>query len=127
MRHLLNTGQNRCYNSVGQEIPCLDSGHDGDLQTGAPWPSDRFELDNKVILDRLTGLFWSQDANINTFPCTWSEAFELISDLNSKTFAGYKDWRLPNRNELRSLMDYQARKPALPAALPCINTFLGWY
>ena len=126
MRYL-HTGQSRCYNSSGEEISCLGSGHDGDLQTGTPWPVDRFKLQEKTILDCLTGLVWSQDANIGTFPCTWQEAFNQVADFNREEYGGYRDWRLPNRNELRSLMDYQTKKPALPTTLPCINPFLGWY
>ncbi len=71
---------------MGQEISCPGSGHDGDLQTGTPWPVDRFELQGKTILDRLTGLFWSRDANINSFPCTWQESFEQIRELDRGTF-----------------------------------------
>jgi len=127
MNHVLRTGQIRCYNSVGQEISCPGTGHDGAGQTGIPWPADRFKLQGKTILDRLTGLVWSQDANIGTFPCSWQESFQQIAELNQEKYGGYGDWRLPNRNELRSLISYQTRKPALPATLPCTNVFLGWY
>ena len=127
MSYLLHTGQSRCYNRAGQEISCPGSGHDGDLQTGIPWPVDRFELQEKKILDRLTGLVWSRDANINTFPCTWQESFQQIKELSREYYGGYSNWRLPNRNELRSLMSYQARKPPLPDDHPFTNVFLGWY
>jgi hypothetical protein len=127
MQHVLHTGQTRCYNSTGLEISCHGSGHDGEVQTGIPWPVDRFELQEKTIHDHLTGLVWSQDANIGTFPCTWQESFQQIAGLNQEQYGGYDDWRLPNRNELRSLISYQARKPALPDDLPAINVFLGWY
>ncbi len=112
---------------MGQEISCPGSGHDGELQIGTPWPVDRFELLEKTILDRLTGLAWLQDANIGTFPCTWQESFHQITELNQQIYGGYGDWRLPNRIELRSLISYQTRKPALPDDHPFINVFLGWY
>jgi len=38
--------------------------------------------------------------------------------LNEDGYGGLNDRRLPNRWELRSLMGYQARKPALPAGHP---------
>jgi hypothetical protein len=81
----------------------------------------------EIVLDHLTGLFWSQDANIGTFPCTWLEAFKQIAELNRDNFGGFTDWRLPNRNELRSLISYQTKKPPLPEGHPFINVFLGWY
>jgi hypothetical protein len=80
-----------------------------------------------VVDDQLTGLSWTRDANINGFPCTWSEAFSQIAELNQQGYGGYADWRLPNRNELRSLAGYQSRKPALPDGHPFTNIFLGWY
>jgi len=88
MHHILNTGQTRCYNSEGHEISCPGTGHDADLQTGIPWPSDRFELQGKVVLDRLIELVWTRDANINTFPCTWQESFALIRALNREHYGG---------------------------------------
>jgi len=34
--------------------------------------------------------------------------------MNRGTHLGFSDWRLPNRRELRSLLDHQTRRPALP-------------
>jgi len=127
MRHVLQSGQTHCYDSSGLEIPCPGSGHDGDVQTGIPWPVGRFAMLGETVLDQLTDLSWSQDANIGTFPCTWSEALQLIAALNRDHYGGYNDWRLPNRNELRSLISYQTRKPALPDGHPFLHVFLGWY
>ncbi|MFP4624681.1 MAG: DUF1566 domain-containing protein, partial [Gemmatimonadota bacterium] len=42
-------------------------------------------------------------------------------------FGGRRDWRLPNRRELRSLISHQARDPALPRPHPFTDVFLGWY
>ena len=127
MRYVLHTGQTHCYDSSGKEIACGDTGHDGEFRMGTPWPAERFECRNKIVRDHLTGLSWSQDANIATFPCTWQEALVQIEELNRDEYGGHDDWRLPNRNELRSLVSYQTRKPALPENHPFINVFLGWY
>jgi hypothetical protein len=54
MRHILNTGQTRCYNSKGQETSCLGYGHDGEIQTGIPWPTVRFTAQKEVVVDHLT-------------------------------------------------------------------------
>ena len=127
MRHVLHTGQTRCWDMAGQEIDCRGSGQDGESRRGTPWPAERFVARGEIVSDLLTGLDWCRDATITTFPCTWSEAFAFIAGLNRERHGGRDDWRLPNRNELRSLMSYQARKPALPDGHPFINVFLGWY
>nr|MBP8815917.1 DUF1566 domain-containing protein [Desulfobulbus sp.] len=127
MRHVLHTGQTRCWDASGREIPCRGTGQDGEWQRGAPWPAERFVVRGEVVTDGLTGLHWCRDATVSTFPCTWAEAFALIDGLNRERHGGRDDWRLPNRNELRSLMSYQARKPALAEGHPFVNVFLGWY
>jgi hypothetical protein len=124
---ILATGQNRCYDETGREISCRGSGQDGEYQRGASWPKPRFIVQDEMVLDRLTGLVWTRNANINEFPVTWSEGLAAISSLNRDRYAGFNDWRLPNRTEMRSLMSYQAKKPALPEGHPFINPFLGWY
>lgn len=127
MRHVLHTGQTRCWDASGREIPCRGTGQDGEWQRGAPWPAERFVVRGEVVTDGLTGLHWCRDATVGTFPCTWAEAFALIDGLNRERYGGRDDWRLPNRNELRSLMSYQARKPALVEGHPFVNVFHGWY
>ena len=127
LRMLSRTGQISCYNESGQEIACRDSGQDGEYQLGSPWPLPRFVLLNETVRDRLTGLIWSRDANPHGFPVTWPEALASIAALNRDHYLGDKDWRLPNRRELRSLMSYQSKKPALPTGHPFVNIFLGWY
>ncbi len=79
------------------------------------------------MLDRLTGLVWSRDALPAGFPLEWQEALEFVADLNARAWLGRWDWRLPNRRELRSLMSYQSRMPALPEGHPFVNVFSGWY
>jgi len=79
------------------------------------------------VVDRLTGLTWSRDALPAEFPLDWQEALDFVRELNGRAWLGRRDWRLPNRRELRSLMSYQARMPALPAGHPFLNVFSGWY
>jgi hypothetical protein len=123
----LQTGQKICYDQGGNEISCDKASQDGTDQFGVPWPEPRFEPDNDVVHDRLSGLCWSKDANLNEFPLTWQEALDFVKDLNDGNHAGHNDWRLPNRRELHSLVDYGTRKPALPEDHPFKNIFLGWY
>jgi len=121
------TGQTRCYDSNGREIPCAGSGQDGERRAGRPWPRPRFEGRGEQVLDRLTGLIWLADANAAEFPLDWEEALAFVRGLNRAGRAGARDWRLPNRRELRSLVSHQTRRPALPEDHPFRNVFPGWY
>ncbi|MDZ7642455.1 MAG: DUF1566 domain-containing protein [Desulfurivibrio sp.] len=122
----LATGQHRCFDAQGGEIPCPGSGQDGESRYGRPWPQPRFISAGEVVRDALTGLYWTRNANPNDFPVTWPEALALAAAMNAEQAHGYTDWRLPNRRELLSLLSYQTKKPALPAGHPFTNVFLGW-
>ncbi len=127
-RCMLHSGQTICYSRTGEEIPCPGSGQDGESRWGRPWPQPRFRIfSEEVAEDRLTGLVWTRNANPGEFPRTWQEALDFVADCNRQRLFGHDDWRLPNRRELRSLMSFQARKPALPAGHPFTDVFLGWY
>ena len=48
---------------------------------------------------------------------TWTNAFSTkVAMLNAGSFAGFADWRVPNVNELQSLVSYGASYPAVNAA-----------
>ncbi|MFZ5797441.1 MAG: DUF1566 domain-containing protein [Desulfobulbus sp.] len=121
------TGQEGCYDEAGREIACPGSGQDGAFRRGMPWPAPRFQRTGALVADQLTGLIWTAEANPAGFPLTWGEALEFIRAMNARAESGFSDWRLPNRRELRSLLSYQTRRPALPAGHPFTDVFLGWY
>lgn len=121
------TGQTTCHDTYGHEIPCSGSGQDADFRKGLLWPAPRFQEQGDIVLDFLTGLFWTKDANIFEFPLSWNEALDQIAEMNIKNTFGFDDWRIPNRRELRSLMSHQTKNPALPEDHPFKNVFLSWY
>jgi len=127
MANYLWTGQQNCFDSDGKIVSCQNSGQDAEFKTGLIWPANRFSEQGEVVLDNLTGLKWLQDANPGEYPLSWQEALDYISGMNDEKVAGRSDWRLPNRKELRSLMAFETRKPALPEAHPFENVFLNWY
>lgn len=123
----LSTGQTNCYDANGEQIPCTGTGQDGEFSNGIKWPDPRFTLQNDVVFDQLTDLSWLRNANLSVFPMNWHESFNYINKMNQENAFGYNDWRLPNRRELRSLMSYQTRLPALPHGHPFCDVFSGWY
>lgn len=116
-----------CHDAKGNEIPCGESGQDAESRRGVPWPEPRFEKRGETVLDGLTGLEWTRNANPAGFPVTWQEAMDHIAGMNRSGAFGASDWRLPNRRELRSLVSHQTRDPALPEGHPFEGVFLGWY
>lgn len=115
----LRTGQTACWNEAGASIPCAGTGQDGDLRFGlSPFYLD---LGNGTMTDLNTGLVWeklSDDGSIhdrdNRFD--WNGAFAKAVTLNATAFAGRTDWRVPNVNELHSLVDYSVASPAIRGA-----------
>ncbi|MCI5144055.1 MAG: DUF1566 domain-containing protein [Candidatus Electrothrix sp. AR3] len=131
------TGETRCtwdnngtwewdYNCTQITRPL---GQDGELQNGTNLlSSDRF-VDNGdgTVTDNLTGLIWLKDANCITFfngdstgvnYRLWSDSLYAANqlahgscELLDNSAAG--DWRLPNINELHSLLNFDFSDPAL--------------
>ena len=101
--NLPETGQTICYDAAGAVITCTSTGQDGELQKGAAWPSPRFTVDGTglCVTDNLTGLMWVRTPDSVTR--TWANA---LTYANGLTICGYDDWHLPNRKELRSLINY---------------------
>lgn len=53
------------------------------------------------------GLIWQDNAEVDSTKKTWKEAINYCENLD---FAGHDDWRLPNFNELISLVSYSHYK-----------------
>ena len=120
---LPRTGLTTCYNADGGVIDCAGTGQDGELQMGVAWPSPRFSVSGECVTDNLTGLMWTTDAN-RFGSQTWQSALDSANGLN---LCGFTDWRLPNVNELRSVLDYSNYDPALPDSPPFINVQSAYY
>ena len=110
---------------------------DGALKKGAVWPNPRF-TDNWIgnesfkvfvgtVTDNLTGLIWLRNANCTNFFTgdntgvnyrSWANALTAANSLASGK-CGLADgstagqWRLPNVQELQSLIDFAYSNPAL--------------
>ncbi len=110
------TGQTKCYDNGGNEIPCgfVIPGHpqyypnpDYPEEDGYPadgrCPSEGRFVDNGdgTVTDNCTGLIWQKDTAPGKY--TWQDALKYCENLD---LAGHMDWRLPNVRELESIVDY---------------------
>ncbi len=108
------TGQTHCYADSGV-IECAGTRQDGEMRMGAGWPHPRFVCNGDVVVDRLTRLRWKMVADAAGTAVDWMEALATVRRLNGGPERG---WRLPNINELESLVDCDSHHPALPRAHP---------
>ena len=69
-------------------------------------------VDNEdgTITDTETGLMWQKATAPGTY--TWQDALAYAEGLELP-IGGYTDWRLPNRNELQTLLDYSQYSPSI--------------
>ncbi len=102
------------------------SGDDASKNKGVAWPGTRF-TDNQdgTVTDHLTGLIWLKNAGCFT-PAFFAAALTDVNQLASGACGltdGSKtgDWRLPNINELESVVDVSESNPALTTGNPFTN------
>jgi len=108
------------------------SGDDGALHKGVAWGVGRFsDNGDGTVTDTVTGLVWLKDGGCLP-AATWATALTEVSGLRSGqcgltdgTSAG--QWRLPNLNELESLVDVSASGPALTPGNPFVGVSVGIY
>jgi hypothetical protein len=116
-----DSGMKKCYDDEGKIIRAPKrqerfSGQDGSYVIN---PLSFSKISNCMVKDNNTGLAWEiksfhkNDFNSLDNTYTWEEAKEYAAQLNAKRFGGCSDWRLPNREELRSIVDYEGSIPAM--------------
>ena len=91
----------------------------------------RRSVSSSTLLDTETGLMWKRCSEGQSWdtvsetcagipkPFSWQGALQRAQDVNQGIAGnggenlGYGDWRLPNRNELASLVEHQCNTPAI--------------
>lgn len=58
---------------------------------------------DKVVMDHTTGLMWHQSGSDTIM--SWDKAKDWVKNLNSRVYAGSRDWRLPTVDEAASLLE----------------------
>ncbi len=135
--NLPDTGVNNCYDNLGKDIPTPGKGEqyygqDGcfelhpmqfkkldanaeDIADAASW-----EDGYRMVCDENTGLTWEikspdpDDINYCKDQYSFKDAQTVyIKRLNDSEYGGHSDWRMPNKDELRSIFDYSIINPAV--------------
>ena len=78
--------------------------------------------DGKIVIDNRTGLMWQKSYYASGDTWIWQTALKYCED---STYAGYSDWRLPNKNELASLLDLD-KSSAPYSNFPNIGSLQFW-
>lgn len=118
--------------ATGQHISYA-AGDDASAAKGVTWSAAARFTDNQdgTVTDGLTGLIWLKDGGC-LGSALWLEGLAAANQLASGA-CGLADgstagqWRMPNINELESLIDVSATGPALPAHNPFVNVSEGVY
>ncbi|MBI4691551.1 MAG: DUF1566 domain-containing protein, partial [Nitrospirae bacterium] len=62
------------------------------------------DLGNGTLYDTKSKLIWSKKGNENDI--TWYAAQDYIKRLNEQAYLGFRDWRMPSKEELQTLVGY---------------------
>lgn len=112
---LPDTGQTNCYDALGTEIPCIDTGQDGEYIIN---PLSFTDNGDGTVTDNNTGLMWQKDENPTTY--NWYQSSGTYdSNYNpgstdvcgSLNLGSYSDWHLPTKKELITIVDYSIPYP----------------
>jgi len=100
-------------------------------------PDDRYVVNaaKGTVLDKQTGLMWKRCIEgLSGANCGGSVTYldwgGALSQAAASAFASYKDWRLPNRKELESLVEVACVFPAINATVfphdPAVSRVSVW-
>ncbi|MCR5323106.1 MAG: DUF1566 domain-containing protein [Lachnospiraceae bacterium] len=109
---ITHTGQTRSFDLKGREV---DRDRIWGLDAQRIWAMPDFEIIGKAVIDNLNGLVW--DNAHDDLLLTWKDAKEYIAGLNETNYLGRSDWRLPGREEIRSIARYDDSQPAVDMSL----------
>jgi hypothetical protein len=132
---LPDSDQRTCYQDVSPyaEIPCPGTGQDGAYVIN---PLSYTDNGDGTVTDNNTGLEWQREDDNTTY--NWYRATGTYDATSNPTTAsvcgslplgGHSDWRLPNKKELMSIVDYAIPYPGPTIAtvyFPNTNASLYW-
>ena len=78
---------------------------------GTTLPDGQFETEkigeDEIVKDSVTGLMWQK-----TYKDSVKKFADALSTCENLDYAGFTDWKLPNKNELASIANYGKYRPA---------------
>jgi len=115
------TVNNSTLAKTGQEVIYKDY-DDGYYKIGV---NKIYTRDNgkQVITDNLSNLMWQDNKEPTTLTLGWSSAKSYCSNL---VLASYRNWRLPTRKELHSIVDYGKYNPSMDKTFKNIEVYNNW-
>lgn len=105
----IKTSENQFQMPSGGQKELFDY-HGNIIGVNENFAAKNFVVTENFILDKKTGLNYEKNS-AETF--TFAQAQEHIKNLNAANFGGKNNWRLPNVDELRFIVDYSKRNPAV--------------
>lgn len=93
---------------------------------GEPMPFSYVDNGDYTVSEQTTGLMWMRETGdfdgdgwvTEDDRTNWQSALAFCQDL---IYSGYDDWRLPDINELQSLVYLDAGSPSIDPAFFCVN------
>ena len=79
--------------------------------------------ENDTVVNTVTMLVWQDDTSVTSNSRTWSSAIDYCESL---TLASKSDWRLPNINELNTIVDDTKYNPAINSMFQNTVNSLYW-
>ena len=129
---LLQTGSNDyCSNMTGTLVSCAGTGEDGQYSIGQPHSyTDNGDL---TVTDNNTGLMWPKcsfglsGSDCSTGVAQFVNFDQATSSCMTQSLAGHSDWRVPNVNELYSLVVLDnSSTPLITSYFPRTNLANYW-
>ncbi len=78
----------------------------------------------EIVTDDTTGLQWQDNSDAETLNTDWISAISYCEE--TLTLGGYSDWRMPNKNELLSIVDYMQYNPSVSSTFQHISSSNYW-
>ncbi|ENM5742683.1 DUF1566 domain-containing protein [Vibrio metoecus] len=123
-----------CLLASGQiQASSLCAGSENTAITATTPSADFSDNGDGTVTHHTTGLIWQRcslgqswdgtDCTGTATTFTWEQALAAAAQ---HSLGGFSDWRLPNKNELASIVEYRCYGPAINSQ-PFPNTPSSWY